>query len=137
MAGGFADFTKNWILEYALGETDFDTLPVTYMALCTAAPVDTDDGSSMDEATGTNYARVATLNKWGTAATGVIANDVAITFAEAGAGGWGVITHFAIMDGDTEDDDEIVMWGPLTASKLVSDGDTVEFAVGDIDLTLD
>ena len=57
------------------------------------------------------------------------------TAAPSDAGGdWGTITHIGIHDASTAGN---LLWhGSLTVSKTVSDGDTLQFAIGNIDLTM-
>lgn len=134
--GSFSDWAELELLDHAMGEGSW-AMPTTYLALLTAAPDDTKTGATMTEvADANNYAREALAGKWSPAASGAITNDVAITFGEA-SGSWGTISHFAILDGDTHGADNIIAWGALSASKAVGSGDTVQFAIGDLDITLD
>jgi hypothetical protein len=56
-----------------------------------------------------------------------------VTFTAAG-GSWGTITHIGIHDALSSGN---LLWhGSMTASKTIADGDTLEFAIGNIDLTL-
>jgi hypothetical protein len=56
-----------------------------------------------------------------------------LSFSASG-GSWGTITHFAIFDALTSGN--MLFYGALTASKVVGDGDTLEFAATDLDITL-
>jgi hypothetical protein len=64
-----------------------------------------------------------------------VQNNAVITFPAASGGAWGTIVGFAIMDAASAG--HMLMWGTLTASKLVSDGDTASFAATQLTLTED
>jgi hypothetical protein len=56
-----------------------------------------------------------------------------VSFTAAG-GSWGTISHIGIFDTLTSGN---LLWhGSMTASKTIADGDTLEFAIGNIDLTI-
>ena len=46
------------------------------------------------------------------------------------------MTHFALMDSGNWGEGFMIAWGDLSASKSIGSGDTPEFAVGDLDLTV-
>ena len=104
-----------------------------YFALYTAAPSDSGGGT---EVSGGSYARVQVTQadaQWNApAAAGLIDNVNAITFTTATAN-WGTITHVGIHDAVSAGN--LLMWGALTASKVINNGDTFEFAAGDMDIT--
>lgn len=130
--GSFSDYLENKILDHVVGKTDYDLLANVYLALYTAAPSDAGGGT---EVSGTNYVRVECSGDWNAASSGAIDNANDITFAEAGAGGWGTITHFALLDASTNGN--FLIWGALSSGKSVSEGNTVKFLVGELDITLD
>jgi hypothetical protein len=107
-----------------------------WVGLFTATPSDTGGGT---EVSGGSYARVAVVRTgagWD-AATGTTAttdNTATITFPAASAS-WGTVTQFGIFDAVTTGN--LIYWGDLTASKLVSSGDTASFAAGAITITQD
>jgi len=47
------------------------------------------------------------------------------------------ITHWAIIDNAAHGAGNMIWHGALTASKVIGDGDTVQIAIGDLDLTSD
>jgi hypothetical protein len=64
---------------------------------------------------------------------GTTSNTGAVSFTAAG-GSWGTITHIGIHDALSSGN---LLWhGSMTASKTIADGDTLEFAIGNIDLTI-
>ena len=139
---GFFDEESNRQLENLLraaASTDYTTL---YVVLLTSAPNKTMDGSDVAaiETAYTNYARVVVTMTAGVDFDAVVAgateNTNAITFPTCGASG-ATITHWALLNGVAGDDnDECIMFGTLTASKVISTGDTPEFAAGEMDITL-
>ena len=132
MAGSKSDYFENELLDWACGNaSDIGTPNTAYCALFTVAPTDSTAGT---EVTGGSYAREDVSSSFGAAAAGAIANDTAITFTTATAS-WGTVVAFAIMDAVSGGN--ILYWGDVTPNKSVGDGDTAEFAIGDIDITED
>lgn len=128
---GFSDYAENKILDHIVGKTSF-TMPSVWVGLFTAAPSDAGGGT---EATGGSYARKSTAGAdWQAAASGATQNANAITFVTP-TGSWGTVTHFGLFDAATAGN--LLAWNVLTSSQAVGTGNTVSFAVGDLDVTLD
>lgn len=130
---GFSEFLQQSLLDHVLKTTPYSVPANIYVALYTAAPSDTGGGT---EVTGGSYARKV-HNTWnaGTAASPSVAdNNGVITFATATAS-WGTVTHFSLFDAITGGN--FLGWNALDASKTVDNGDTAEFADGELDVTLD
>jgi len=101
-----------------------------YVALYTAAPSDSGGGT---EVSGSGYAREAVTFAAATSPGGTTSNTGAVSFTASG-GDWGSITHIGIHDALSGGN---LLWhGAMTASKIVNDGDTLEFSIGNIDLTI-
>lgn len=135
MAGSKSDYLENEILDHVLGGGDYSRPATVYVALYTVAPSDAGGGT---ECTGTNYARATVTNNvtnWPAAASGAKSNGTAITFAQAGSGGWGTAVAFGILDAISGGN--LLYWGDLTASLVIDNGVTPEFAIGDLDITED
>lgn len=130
MAGSFSDYLENELLDHVLKVGAFSEPTNVYVALFTVAPTDAGGGT---EVSGGDYARKV-CNTWDAAASGASANTGAITFAQASED-WGTVVAFALFDAITAGN--MLAWGDLTAEKAVDDGDTAEFAAGDLDVTLD
>lgn len=133
--GSFADYLENELLDHAFGAALFTPAGTLYVGLSTTAI--NDAGGNITEPSGNNYARVAVTNNatnFPAASGGAKSNGLAITFPQA-SGAWGTVTHFFISDAPSGGN--IYCWGALTASKEVTTGDTLSFAVGDLDITLD
>lgn len=116
-----------------------------YVALYTAAPSDSGGGT---EVSGGSYARVSvssSLANWAgtqsagstTASSGTggqTSNNNAITFPTPSAN-WGTVTHFGIFDASSSGN--LLIWGALTASKTVNNGDPApSFVAGALQITL-
>jgi len=101
-----------------------------YVGLFTAAP--SDAGGGTEVSTG-GYARQSVTFDAASSPGGTTSNSGAVSFTASGAD-YGTVTHIGIFDASTSGN---LLWhGALTASKTVADGDTLEFSVGNIDLTL-
>lgn len=132
MAGSFANYTENKVLDHITGKTAF-TMPSVWIGLSTADPLD--DASGLAEPSGGSYVRKSTVGgDWDAAAAGATANANVITFVTA-TGDWGTISHFGLFDAASAGN--MLAHGDLTTAKPVGSGDTAKFNVGDIDLTLD
>jgi hypothetical protein len=126
---GLSDFLENELLDHVFRNAAYSQPATVYVGLYTATPSDAGGGT---EVSGNNYARTAVT--FGAAASGAIANSGAVTFPQASAS-WGTVTHFGIFDASTNGN--LLAWAALSASKAVGSGDTAEFAIGELDISLD
>lgn len=134
MAGSFADYAENIILDHAFGRTTFTSSANLYVGLSTTTI--TDAGGNITEPSGGAYARVEIANNkttWTTASGGSISNAITITFASA-TSAWGTITDMFISDSSSAGN--IYVYDDLTTSKAVTNGDTVQFNPGDLTINL-
>jgi hypothetical protein len=111
--------------------TAFTTVPVK---LFTANPTDSSNGT---EVTGGSYAQVDSKSKWAapTSGAGTCATNAVLTYPTASAD-WSsgsAVTGFAVCNSTPVQ----LMWGALTTSKTVLNGDTPSFASGALVLTED
>lgn len=125
-----SDFMETKVLEHFLDGTSFTSPASVYVALFNTDP--TDDGSGT-EVTGGAYARVQMTGGW-TVSGDNATNTAAITFPTATDGTWGVATHFGIFDASSGGN--LLIHGSLTESKDVGDGDTFEFVIGNLSVTM-
>ena len=132
-AGAISDYLANELLDHVFGNGVYSQPTNICLALCTAAPVDSDTGSSITEVSGNNYSR-CTHNTWDTAAGGASENTGAATFATP-SGSWGLVTHIAICDATSAGN--MLWWGTATPNQTPDSGDTVQYADGALDITLD
>ena len=130
----FSDYLENKTLDHILGGPDYTRAATVYVALFTSAPTDAGGGT---EVSGGGYARVAVTNdatNWPAASGGSKSNGTDIVFPTATAD-WGTVVAFAIFDASTAGN--MLVWGNLTQSKAIYNGDTARFAAGDLTITLD
>jgi hypothetical protein len=134
---GMSNAVELKVLEHLVAKTSY-TMPTSplFLALTTAAVLETDTAASITEANYTGYARKSVAGTdWGAAAAGQIANANAITFAACTAGTSTVI-GFALCTSSSGAGD-IQAFGTL-ASLVVSTTQTpVNFAVGALVITAD
>lgn len=130
--GSFSNYWENTILDHLFGKGDYAS-PVIHVGLSASDP--TDSGTGLSEPNGNGYSRVPTTEAdWNVAAGGLIDNVNAITFNPA-TGDWGTMTHFALFDSTSGAN--MLAHGALAQAKTVHNGDTVRFAGGDLNVTLD
>ena len=124
---------ENKILDHILGGGDYTRLSTVYVALYTADPGE-GGSANTNEVTGADYDRVAVTNNstnFPAAASGSKSNGTAIDFPTPGSGGWGTVTHWAIVSSSSGAGD-ILFSDALTSSQVIAEDDTVSFAVGDL-----
>lgn len=127
--GNLSDWSENALLDWLMGGSSPTRPTARHLALFTAAPNDAGGGT---EVPGSGYARQAVT--FDAAAAGATSNSGAVSFTASG-GSFGTVTHIGIFSAATGGN---LLWhGPLAASKAVADGDSLAFAAGSIDLTLD
>ena len=128
MPGSMSDFLENKILDHVLVASY--TPPATiYVALFTVVPTDAGGGT---EVSAGGYARQTST--FDAAAAGATANAGVVTWTASGAA-FGTVVAFGLFDALTVGN--LLFWATLTTDRVVNDGDTAEFAIGDLDLTLD
>ena len=132
-----SNFLELEILDQIFGAQAYTAPATLYIAACTASVSDTDTGSTITEPVGGAYARASVTNNktnWATAASGAVDNAAEIAFTQA-TGSWGTIVDFAVCDASSAGN--VLWYGTLDTSKAVGNGDTLKFAVGDLNFTLD
>jgi hypothetical protein len=125
-----SDYSEKLLLDWLM-TTGSATRPTAwYVGLFTAAPSDSGGGT---EVSGNGYSRQAVTFAAASSPGGTTSNTGAVSFTASG-GSWGTISHVGIFDNSTGGN---LLWhGGITASKTIGDGDTLEFAIGNIDLTV-
>lgn len=126
-----SDYLENKLVDHIFRNRSFSVPTTIYVALFTAAPSDSGGGT---EVSGGSYARVqvgpsdaAWQSTQGTTTAvassgtgGNTSNGSTITFPTPTAN-WGTVTSFGIFDASTAGN--LLIWGNLTASKSVNNGD--------------
>lgn len=125
-----SDYAEKLLLDWMMTNGSATRPTAWYVALYTAAPSDSGGGT---EVSGSGYARQAVTFDAASTPGGTTSNTGAVSFTAAG-GSWGTISHIGIHDALSSGN---LLWhGSMTASKTIADGDTLEFAIGNIDLTI-
>lgn len=142
MAGSKGRTFQEKLINYILGGNidsplfDGTVIPNVYMALFTATMADGSGlANEVSAAGGSLYTRVSYDNTGALAwdgSNGTRSNATEIVFPTAGAN-WGTIYSFAIMDVSSGGNETNIMYyGNLTTPKVIDDGDTAKFEVGDL-----
>ena len=134
MAGSFSDFLENSILNHVYGNQAYTSPSTMFVGLYTGAPTDCGGGT---EVSGGAYVRTSVLNdtaNWPSAADGALSNGTAISFSTATAD-WGTVVAFGVFDSCAAGN--LLSWADLTVNKTINSGDAANFAIGDLDVTLD
>lgn len=123
------------ITDHLTGKTAYASPAPLYLALCIAAPGETDTGSTIVEATYTGYARLQVpAADWNAAnvGTGTAVTNAIKTFAACTAG-TSACTHFAWCSALTLGD--VIAFGALAATLNVSTAaQPVSFAAGNLQI---
>lgn len=121
-----SNFLEAAILDLVFNATSYAGQSTVYVKLHTGDPGEAGTSNAATHAT-----RVAMT--CGAASGGAISSDAAVTFTDMDAAE--TISHISLWDAETDGN---CLWvGALSAAKTVAIGDTLEFASGDIDITLD
>lgn len=138
---GISNYLANELLDHCFNNAAFTTTASsTYIGLWTATLDDTSTGATAGEPAGGSYAREevsengGTSPTWSLAASGAVTTLAAVTFTTATAS-WGTISYMGITDSLTTGAGNMLFYANVT-DKAVGDGDTAEFATGDIDVTM-
>ena len=125
-----SNYAEKLLLDWSM-TTGSATRPTAwYVALYTAAP--SDSGGGTEVSTG-GYARRSVTFDAASSPGGTTSNNNTVSFTASGAS-YGTVSHIGIFDNVSGGN---LLWhGSMTASKTVADGDTLEFSIGNIDLTL-
>lgn len=126
-----ADYLEDKLLNWALRATAMGTAPANvYLALFTSATSDAGGGTEVANSSGYARLAVSTTGSFSAPSGGAVSNTAELAFAAASGGNWGTITHVAIIDSGTYGAGNWLYHGPLTAAKVVNDGDIFRFAAG-------
>ena len=126
MADNLPNIIENELLDALVGATSFSVTTPIKLALVT---VNGNDASAGTEVTGGSYARQTIT--FTAAANGQIENDTAISFT-----GMPAVTVVGIEMYDSAGSPKRLAYGALTTSRVITAGDTVQFASGAITLSL-
>lgn len=126
MADNLPDIIENQLLDALVGTSAYSVTTPIKLALVTANGSDSAAGT---EVTGGSYARQTIT--FGSASGGSITNSTAISFT-----GMPACTVVGIEIYDSAGSPKRLAYGPLTNTRTVTSGDTVQFASSAITLSL-
>ena len=126
---GFSDYLETKVLDHVFGGTSYTAPSTLYVALFTVAPSDTGGGTEVTT-TGTAYARQTGAF---TVSGGTASNTSAIEYATATAN-YGTVVAVGIYDASTSGN--LLAYGSLVSTKVVSTGDIFRFNTSDLNVTL-
>jgi hypothetical protein len=123
----FSNYLENAVLNYVFRNTGTPTSTSVYLALYTVTPSDAGGGT---EVTGSGYARQVTV--FAASSGGATSNTAAESFTASG-GSFGTVVAVGIFDAASGGN--LLAWDGI-ASATITDGDTLTFPIGDIDISL-
>lgn len=130
----FSNYLENALLNRVFNGAALSLPATLYIGLFTAAPTDAGGGT---EVSGNNYSRLAvTANttNFPTTTTGTIQNALTLTFAIP-SGNWGTVTHIGIFDAATAGN--LLVWGALNQSRIITSSADVKLNQNQLTITLD
>ncbi len=136
-----SNYLEGEIIKHIFRTGTFTKPSVIAIALVTASVTDSDTGSTITEVADSNGYERQTLNpsdsNWSapTGGNGATDNVSAITFPQA-TGSWGTVTGVAILDSATHGSGNLLFYGTLADSKVINNGDTFSFDIGDLDISV-
>jgi hypothetical protein len=125
----FTNYLENKLLDHVLRNVSYTSPTTVYVGLFTAGPTDTTSGT---EVSGGAYARQ--ILSVTTASDGIVTSSADVNFPQATAN-WGTITHIGLHDAITSGN--LLMYTPLTTSKVIEADDILKINTGSLTVTLD
>ncbi len=122
-----SNYLENALQNHFLAVSTFTRPTTVFLALYTTNPTDADTGT---EVSGSGYSRQTIT--FGSASGGSSTNTNTVTFTASG-GNFGTITHWGIRDASTGGN--LLVYGALTASRTVTDGESLVFNPSTITVT--
>jgi len=124
----FSNYLEDAVLNHVFGGSAYSAPSTLHIALFTVAPGE--DGTGGTEVSGGGYARQTGTF---TVSSGTASNSSAIEYSTATAN-YGTVVAMGIYDSATSGN--LLAYGTLTTSKVVSTGDVLRFNASAIDITL-
>ena len=136
-----SDFLELEVLDHVLGKgtRDYPSPTGLFIALFTAVTgLETNAPSAEVSTSGTAYARVAVT--FAAAASGAATTSGDVTFTAATGGGFGTVTHIAIVDHISNttwgSNVNVLFYGALTTSKQIDASDVFKITAGNLTVSL-
>jgi len=138
MSNAASDYAENLVLEYLLTGNSVTRPSNLHVALFNASvdlpttDAELEAGTLSEEVSGTNYARqTVSFSVTGNQAE----NSADVTFPAAGTGGYGEVTHVAVLDSLTAGN--VLFWGRVTTPKTIEENDTFVISTNNLTISLD
>lgn len=136
----FTAYTETQVLDWISQGATLNPPAALYVALHTAAPGDTPDGTTEVGATEYNRVETAPTTDWDVTGNSprTLTNAVEILFPETNSN-WGTITHVSIWDGADATGNCFGHYavGDGTTGIDITDTDRARFGAGDLDFNVD
>ena len=132
-----SDYMENKLINHICRDTAWAQESGLYVGLVgkfDAAELEA--GTITKEISGNAYARISVKGNanWSDGSTnGLTDNENDITFAAASGGDWGHVSGLFLSNASTAGN--VILYGALTAVKIVEDGDQFVISAGDLDIT--
>jgi len=130
-----SNYLEDAVLDHVLGNTSYTPAGTLYLGLFTNDSTNAADnleaGTLTDEISGNAYVRKSVT--FGSSSSGSASNSATVTFDPA-TGNWGTITHLAVLDASSAGN--VLFWGALTTSKTIESGDTMQFVLNNVTISL-
>lgn len=131
-----SDYLEQQIFNHIFRTDTFSKPSTIAIGLCPSPP---SDSGYTEVADANGYARIPNVSGdalWsahGTAGPGSNATELSFDTA---TGDWGWVSGVIITDSNTHSGGNLLLHGALTTPKLVQNGDTFKFSIGDLDVTI-
>lgn len=125
---GASDYLEDNILDHITGNATFSAPGTLYLALFTS---DLADDGSGTEVSGSGYSRQTVA--FGSSSSGLASNTGAVSFTATG-GDFGEVTDVGIFDASSGGN--LLFRGKLAPTREVLDGQTLTFAIGDVQIRM-
>jgi len=132
-------FTNNLeaeLLDHIFTDGAYSPPATLYIGLSTSTP--TEAGGNISEPSGNGYDRksVAAADMDAAVEGGPSSKDNGSELAfDQATGSWGTVTHFVVFTASSGG--TALMFGSLTTSKTIDNGDVARFSAGDFEITLE
>lgn len=123
-----SNYLENALFNAVLRNTAYTSPATVYLALYTSDPTDANSGT---EVSGGSYARVAIT--FSAPSNGSASNSADVNFTTATAN-WGTVTHWGILDASSAGN--LLVYGAMTTSLAVNNGQTARVLTGQLTVTV-
>ncbi len=117
-------------MNHLFGKSIWSRPLILAVALCTASPGEAGTGASMSEVPEDySYARALAPPGYWDYFLGDLTNTVAIEFATAEGGDWGLVKYCAIVTSQTYGTGDMLLYIPLSPERNIVEGSAPRFAI--------